>query len=86
MSVIKITGIWVGLILLTSLAIIISFLNLDHSYLLFAVLIITVVKGMMVADVFMDLRSAPKIWYRLMASYVVLVPVIIFLIYFLSAY
>lgn len=86
MSLSKITGIWIGLILLTSLAIMISFLNLDHNYLLIAVLMITIIKGMMVADVFMDLRSAPKIWYRLMASYVVLVPVIIFLIYFLSAY
>jgi hypothetical protein len=85
-SLIKITGIWIGLILLTSLAIIVSLLNLDHHYLLVIVASITIVKGMMVADVFMDLRSAPQIWHRLMTSYVVLVPVFIFLIYFLSAY
>ena len=86
MNLIKITGIWIGLILLTSFAIIISFLDLNHNYLLIAVALITMVKGMMVADVFMDLRSAPKIWYRLMASYIVLVPTFIFLIYMLSAY
>ena len=86
MSLIKITGIWVGLILLTSLAIIVSLLNLDHHYLLMIVASITIVKGMMVADVFMDLKSAPRVWHRLMTSYVVLVPMSIFLIYFLSAY
>lgn len=84
MSIRKITHAWLGLVLFTLVAIIASLSSLEHTYLLMLVAVITMLKGMLVADVFMDLRSAPKIWYRLMASYVILVPGFIFLIYFLS--
>lgn len=76
---------WFLLLILTSIAIIFSRMGIDHNALLKVVLVITIVKGILVADVFMGLSLAPKIWYRMMASYLILVPLGIFLIYFLSA-
>jgi len=84
MSIVKLTSAWFGLVVFTLVAIMASLSSLEHNYLLMLVAVITMLKGMLVADVFMELRSAPKVWYRLMASYVILVPCIIFLIYFLS--
>jgi hypothetical protein len=84
MSIVKLTSAWFGLVVFTLVAIMASLSSLEHNYLLMLVAVITMFKGMLVADVFMELRSAPKVWYRLMASYVILVPCIIFLIYFLS--
>lgn len=84
MSIVKLTSAWFGLVVFTLVAIMASFSSLEHNYLLMLVAVITILKGMLVADVFMELRSAPKVWYRLMTSYVILVPCIIFLIYFLS--
>jgi hypothetical protein len=82
LSFIKITCAWVVLLLFTMLAITASFLGLKHEYLLIVVAFITITKGMLVMDVFMGLGEVPKFWYRFMASYVCLVPTIIFLIYF----
>lgn len=84
MSIVKLTSAWFGLVVFTLVAIMASFSSLEHNYLLMLVAVITILKGMLVAGVFMELRSAPKVWYRLMTSYVILVPCIIFLIYFLS--
>lgn len=84
MSIVKLTSAWFGLVVFTLVAIMASLSSLEHNYLLMLVAVITMFKGMLVADVFMELRSAPKVWYRLMTSYVILVPCIIFLIYFLS--
>lgn len=84
LSLIKTTSVWLSLITLTLIAIMTSLVKLEYEQLLMIVALITVIKGLLVADTFMDLRSAPIIWYRLMASYVILVPTIIFLIYFLS--
>jgi len=84
-SIVKTSFVWLLLLGLTLLAVIFSQMGVDHNLLLKTVLIITIVKGMLVADVFMGLNLAPKLWYRLMASYLCLVPLGIFLIYFLSA-
>lgn len=84
MSIVKLTSAWFGLVVFTLVAIMASLSSLEHNYLLMLVAVITMFKGMLVADVFMELRSAPKVWYRLMTSYVILVPCIIFSIYFLS--
>ncbi len=84
-EVIKASFTWLFLLVLTLLAVTLSKMGVDHNLLLKAVLIITIVKGMLVADVFMGLNLAPKFWYRFMASYLVLVPLGIFLIYFIAA-
>lgn len=83
-SIIKATVIWLVLLALTLLAVDFSQTGIEHNSLLKAVLVITIVKGMLVADVFMGLNLAPKLWYRLMASYLFLVPLGIFAIYFFS--
>ncbi len=83
-SIIKATVIWLVLLALTLLAVDFSQTGIEHNALLKAVLVITIVKGLLVADVFMGLNLAPKIWYRLMASYLFLVPLGIFAIYFFS--
>ena len=82
LSLVRVTRVWLGLIVFTLVAIVASISQLEHDNLLMMVAIITIVKGILVADVFMDLRSAPVIWYRLMASYTVLIPIFIFLICF----
>jgi len=84
-SIIKASLTWLFLLVLTLLAVTFSRMGVDHDLLLKAVLIITIVKGMLVADVFMGLNLAPKFWYRFMASYLILVPLGIFLIYFIAA-
>ena len=84
-SIVKASITWLFLLALTLLAVTFSKMGIDHNLLLKAVLIITIVKGMLVADVFMGLNLAPKFWYRLMASYLILVPLGIFLIYFIAA-
>ena len=45
------------------------------------ILIISTVKGLQIIDIFMELKHAPKLWRRLLLSYVILVPTIISLIY-----
>lgn len=80
----KITSTWLALLIFTLLAITASLMEIEHQSLLTLVFFITIVKGMLVADVFMGLRQAPKFWHRLMASYVCLVPAFIFLIYYFS--
>ncbi len=84
-SIIKASFVWLLLLGLTLLAVAFSQLDIDHNSLLKAVLVITIIKGMLVADIFMGLNLAPTLWYRLMASYLFLVPLGIFLIYFLAA-
>ena len=84
-EIVKASLTWLFLLALTLLAVTFSKMGIDHNLLLKAVLIITIVKGMLVADVFMGLNLAPKFWYRLMASYLILVPLGIFLIYFIAA-
>lgn len=84
LSLVRVTSVWLALILFTLVAIAASISQLEHDNLLMMVAVITITKGMLVTDVFMDLRSAPVIWYRLMASYAVLIPTFIFLIYSLS--
>ena len=84
-GIVKASLTWLFLLALTLLAVTFSKMGIDHNLLLKAVLIITIVKGMLVAGVFMGLNIAPKFWYRLMASYLILVPLGIFLIYFIAA-
>ncbi len=80
----RLTVVWLGLILLTLAAIIGSQLHMEHDVLLTVVAVITISKGILIADVFMDLRAAPKVWYGLMVSYIIIVPALIFAIYFSS--
>lgn len=83
-DIIKSSLAWLVLMALTLLAIAFSQLGLDHKFLLKAVLVITVLKGLLVANTFMGLNKAPRFWQGMMASYLLLVPVGIFAIYFIA--
>ena len=72
---------WLLLIVLTVIAISLSeFIDNRNLYILSA-LIIVVIKGQQIVDVFMELKTAPKFWRVLLLSYIVLLPLIITVIY-----
>ena len=72
------------LISLTILAVVLDQFSIERYLLLALVFIITVVKGKIVVDVFMGLLTAPKLWRRLLTSYVLVVPMVTGLLYFFS--
>lgn len=75
---------WLILICLTGLAVMLDHFGLERQLLIVLVFGITVCKGKIVADIFMGLFAAPKLWRRLLTSYVVLVPAITAVLYLLS--
>jgi hypothetical protein len=84
-NIIKSSLAWLVLMVLTLLAVAFSQLGLDHNFLLKAVLVITILKGLLVAHTFMGLDKAPRFWQGMMASYLLLVPFGIFAIYFIAS-
>jgi cytochrome c oxidase subunit IV len=76
---------WLILISLTIIAVLIgSFfeLSINHSAIVIAsVMIIVVLKGQQIIDIFMELSRAPTRWRVLLMSYIVIIPIIIMLIY-----
>jgi cytochrome c oxidase subunit IV len=75
---------WLVLICLTTLAVVASQMGLEKQWLILLVFGLTFCKGKIVVDIFMDLFSGPKPWRRLLTSYVIVVPMITGLLYFLS--
>jgi cytochrome c oxidase subunit 4 len=75
---------WLVLICLTTLAVVASQLGLEKHCLILLVFGLTFCKGKLVVDIFMDLFSGPKLWRRLLTSYVIVVPMITGFLYFLS--
>lgn len=77
----KITLSWLSLITLTLLS---AFLGEDmynSSWLIAILMVILVLKGQQVVDVFMGLGGAPKRWRAIMLSYVLVLPGLIGAIY-----
>jgi hypothetical protein len=75
--ILRSTFTWVLLVVLTLTS---AFLGKSVSHpewLLVAVVLIIMIKGYQIADVFMGLRYAPKGWRALLLSYVILVPAMI---------
>lgn len=58
-------------------------INLTSSIMLGGILMLSTLKGILIVDIFMELKHAPKFWRKLFLSYVLLVPSIIFFIYLL---
>jgi len=72
---------WIWLIVLTIASIFLtSFIDNRIIYVTSA-LIIVVIKGQQIVDVFMELNKAPRFWRLLLLSYIVLIPLIIAIIY-----
>lgn len=72
---------WLLLIVLSIIAIYLpEFIDSKNIY-IFTALIIVMIKGQQIVDVFMELKTAPKLWRILFLSYIVLLPLIISIIY-----
>lgn len=78
---------WLWLLVLTVISTYVGqfleLFTLDKNLFIIIVLFIVYLKGQQIIDIFMELKQAPKLWRRLLLSYVVLVPSIIGLIYLL---
>lgn len=72
---------WLLLIILTITSIFLTKFIDNRSLYIITALIIVVVKGQQVVDVFMELHKAPRFWRLLLLSYIVLLPLIIATIY-----
>jgi len=72
---------WIVLIVLSVIAIYLPTYIDNRSHYIICVLIIVLLKGQQIVDVFMELNNAPKIWRRLFLSYIVLLPLLISVIY-----
>ena len=55
----------------------------NQPWLLWLVWLTVMIKGQQITDIFMDLSTAPPLWRRLLLSYVILLPTILGLIYWL---
>lgn len=67
------TRIWLGLLLLTATTYGIGKLDMGGTQIVLLVLIITFIKGEMVAGFFMGLRKTSMLWRAIMASWLVIV-------------
>jgi|GEM_PF-3155946 len=46
-----------------------------------SILLVTLIKGLLIVDVYMELKQAPTLWRNLLRAYVILLPMSIGLIY-----
>lgn len=46
------------------------------------ILFLTLIKGLLIVDVYMELKQAPALWRNLLRGYVILIPMSIGLIYY----
>jgi len=69
------------LIALTIISIFLTNLFENRSVYIISALLIVIVKGQQIVDVFMELNKAPRFWRLLLLSYIVLIPLIIAIIY-----
>lgn len=85
-QLIKISYIWLALIVMSLVAFGLSkldlaALNMNKSYLICAVMLLTIIKAKLITGVFMELNHAPKLWSRGFNAYIVIVPVVTALAY-----
>lgn len=81
----------IAMILLTGLTIISAILGWafegtdfsSQTWLLWLVWLTVMIKGQQITDIFMELSHAPTMWRGLFLSYVILLPIILGLIYWL---
>jgi len=80
-QIITMSYIWLALIVMSILAFALSKLGIDKSYLIVAVMLLTIMKAKLITGVFMELNIAPKSWQRGFNSYIIIVPVVTALAY-----
>ncbi|MEY8214850.1 MAG: cytochrome C oxidase subunit IV family protein [Colwellia sp.] len=72
---------WLFLLALSVIAIYLPAFIDHRSLTIIGALVIVVIKGQQIVDIFMELNKAPKFWRLLFLSYIMLVPLIIAVIY-----
>jgi hypothetical protein len=72
---------WILLVVLSVTAIYLPIFIDNRSHYIIIALVIVVLKGQQIVDVFMELKNAPKFWRLLFLSYIVLLPLFISVIY-----
>lgn len=72
---------WFLLIALTLLSVFIGEFFKDPTVFILLVLLIVFLKGQQIVDIFMELKTAPRMWRLLLLSYVILIPAIVSVIY-----
>ena len=77
----SVTKSWLLLIVLSVIAICLPAFIDNRSLYIISALIIVMIKGQQIVDVFMELKTAPRFWRLLFLSYIVLLPLIITIIY-----
>lgn len=76
------TRIWVALIVLTLFAYILSAQGMSGQAFVFTVLLTSLIKGQLIIDRFMMLKSAPLMWRIIVSAWLLLVLVIIMWMYY----
>lgn len=76
-----VTKSWFLLMILSALSIFLPVFTDNRNIYIISALIIVVIKGQQIVDVFMELKTAPRFWRVLFLSYIVLLPLIIAGIY-----
>ncbi len=74
---------WFVLILLTLVSFFADVLIKNYVFFVLLAMVVVFIKGQLIVDVFMELKTAPKKWRLILLSYVMIVPIIISLIYML---
>lgn len=72
---------WLVLVVLTLVTMYFPIIISERNAYIICALIIVVIKGQQIVDVFMELKSAPRFWRLLLLSYIVMLPLIIGVIY-----
>ena len=73
----KLAGTWVLLIALTLTSAVLGTFDIPHGLLVFLVLLMVLIKNQQIIDVFMELKTAPKLWRGLMQGYTLFIVVVV---------
>ncbi len=73
----RLAGTWILLIVLTLTSAALGSLHIPKALLVFLVLLTVLIKNQQIIDIFMELKSAPKLWRGLMQFYTLFIVVLV---------
>ncbi len=73
----QLAGTWVLLIALTLTSAVLGTVDIPKGLLVFLVLLTVLIKNQQIIDVFMELKSAPRLWRGLMQAYTLFIVVVV---------
>jgi len=83
-QIIIMSYVWLALIVMSVVAFSLSKLGIHKSYLIVAVMLLTIMKAKLITGIFMELNIAPKSWQRGFNSYIIIIPIVTALAYGLA--